>query len=224
MLRGAGFSVVLWAGCYAPRPPAGAPCSTDGSCPTGERCVAGTCGSPSSTGGGGGDLPQPDAAALAPDAAIDAAVMLDAPGLDPSCATDTTCIAAPTLGAISGDTGHQTLHATGSTAAWIRVRVTEDNNDFWGKAVRVQASLTPPAAGAFAVQVYVNAAEDMVECATTIGTHSTSGDVEIVRAGWGETVFSNGVNDGRDVSIAIVPTGSCAPEATWDLTLEGNWN
>jgi hypothetical protein len=38
------LAVVLLAGCYAPQPPQGAPCDDDHPCPTGQSCIAGTCG------------------------------------------------------------------------------------------------------------------------------------------------------------------------------------
>jgi hypothetical protein len=36
-------TLVLLAGCFDPEPPAGVPCSATAPCPTGQRCVGGTC-------------------------------------------------------------------------------------------------------------------------------------------------------------------------------------
>lgn len=77
------WPLLLLAACYAPSAPANAPCSADGSCPTGQRCgIAGTCVT--------GEDPGPIDAALVPDGpdgpggpdAPDARRPVDAPPLD----------------------------------------------------------------------------------------------------------------------------------------------
>lgn len=136
-----------------------------------------------------------------------------------------TCEDAPTLGALSGDTPSTPILRTGHAAAWLRVRVTEDNNEAAGRTLRVAARLLLPPSGDFDVFVYVNAAADVVECERPIGTASTTEDVKLVRASWGEGAIANGDNDGRDVSIEIRPVaGTGAPTQPWMLTVEGNWN
>jgi hypothetical protein len=116
--------------------------------------------------------------------------------------------------------------ASGYKAAWYRVRVSEDDSDVFGLSLRVAAKLTSPSAGMFDVFVYVNTGSDVVECATTTGTVSTSGNTKQVRAEWGESTFSNGSDDGRNVSIEVRPlaTSGCSPSAMWQLEIEGNWN
>src|SRR5262249_35624404 len=142
---------------------------------------------------------------------VDAAVTVDAP-ID-ACAAMDTCGTASMLGAVSGDTGHQTLTASGSTSTWLRVRVTEDDLvDVNGVPLQITVSLTVPAGTDFDVDIYVNPDNDVVECVNTFGTHSTSGDVKTVHANWGETDFTNLDDDSRDVSIAIRSKGACSPD------------
>jgi hypothetical protein len=70
--------VALVAGCYNPSPPAGAPCSLEGTCPSGLDCIDGRCVPPGTAG-------EPDAAI---DARVDAAI--DAP---PDAFVDVTLVA-----------------------------------------------------------------------------------------------------------------------------------
>jgi hypothetical protein len=43
------LALLVAAGCYNPSPPAGAPCTDDNGCPTGQACVAGFCGGSASS-------------------------------------------------------------------------------------------------------------------------------------------------------------------------------
>ncbi len=70
MVRLAVAAFVICAACYAPQAPLGAPCDDDHPCPTGQACIAGTCGGIGGTsdgsitkGDGGGDA-MPTAADL----------------------------------------------------------------------------------------------------------------------------------------------------------------
>jgi hypothetical protein len=81
--------VLLVTGCFAPRPLEGAPCGADGSCPSPQRCVAGTCTTRDPVAGDpavDGDLDEPIDAAI--DVAVDAArdATPDAPP-PPVCST-----------------------------------------------------------------------------------------------------------------------------------------
>jgi hypothetical protein len=162
------------------------------------------------------------------DKTADAAVIVDAAidGALPSCASADMCQSAMMLGTVSGDTGNVKLTASGYRSAWYRVRVTEDDSSVTGLSLRVAAKLTSPGAPMFDVFVYLNAGSDQVECATTTGTTSTAGMTKSVRAEWGEGTFSNGSEDGRNVSIVVRPLAQsgCAAAATWQLEIEGNWN
>jgi hypothetical protein len=177
------------------------------------------------------------AQAAQPGAPIDATVVADAPpilidapvtqpdGTMPStCISTDTCASAIMLGTVSGDTGNMKLMMTGFKSAWFRVRVTEDDNDFPGLTLRVSSKLAFPANG-FETYVYVNSGSDVPsECAITTGTRQTVGNVQTVKAEWGEGVVPNGGDDGRNVSIEVRPVGtSCAAGQEWQLEVEGNW-
>lgn len=163
--------------------------------------------------GGGSDASSLHDSAMPPDA------------LASECPSTDTCAAAMMLGSVSGDTGNQKLSAMGYRAAWYRVRVTEDDSSIGGLTLRVAAKLTSPAAVDFDVFVYVDEGSDVIECSTTTGTVSTSGNVDTVKAEWGEGTISNGNADDRNVSIEVRPkSGQCMQQYTWQLEVEGNWN
>lgn len=198
-------AAVALAACYEPKPPTGAPCEVAAvdSCPSGQACLAGYCCEPAAT------------------APLDAQPAGASPPVD--CASADTCLAAPLLGTVSGDTDHQVLTATGSRAAWYRVRATENDSTLTGRKMRIVARLASPASAAFDVRIYLNAAMDAVECATPIGGSATICDLKVAVANWGEDAFPNFVEDGRDVAIEIRPiSGTCVATARWELTVEGN--
>jgi hypothetical protein len=153
---------------------------------------------------------------------------IDAPKPDAAmnlCSSADTCAGAMVLGSVSGDNTSAKLSASGYQAAWFRVRVTEDDQDIPGLALRVSSKLTFPASVGFETYVYVNAGSDVAsECATTTGTRSTVGNVQTVRAEWGEGFVPNGSDDGRNVSIEVRPVGgNCSMGQMWQLEIEGNW-
>jgi len=154
----------------------------------------------------------------------DATLAPDAGPIASTCASAMTCQTAQQLGTFSGDTGAGTLSANGYQSAWFRVRVTEDYSDAPGLALRLAAKLTAPAGGGFDTFVYVNATSDTIECSTTLGTVTISGNTKEVRAEWGEGFIPNGADDTRDVTIEVRPTTtSCSAGQTWQLQLDGNW-
>jgi hypothetical protein len=196
------IAAIALTACYAPTPPAGAPCvvSAEASCPSGQSCVAGAC--------------CPDGSA-----AVDAGDSAPPVG----CASADACLTSVRLGTLSGDTGHEMLTASGSRAAWLRVRVTENDATLTGRKLRVAAKLTRPAAAEFELRIYVNATTDALECATPLGTSVAICDTRVARASWGEDTFPNGADDSRDVVIEVRPiSGTCVPTGLWELTLEGN--
>lgn len=71
-----GWLLVL-AGCYAPSAPAGVPCADNGACPSGQMCVAGTCGGTLPEDAAGGDAPAFDATVTVDSASPDAAQPTD---------------------------------------------------------------------------------------------------------------------------------------------------
>lgn len=156
---------------------------------------------------------------------IDAAPPIDAPPLTidappvANCMSAQTCQGAMSLEAISGDDGNDKRTASGYQSAWYRVRASEDV--FGNLTLRASAKVTSPAGTTFGVFIYLNENDDQVECSRTVGTTSTNGNDQIVRAEWGDTGFSS---DTRDLSIEVRPmSGACSPSATWQLEIEGNW-
>ena len=155
---------------------------------------------------------------------MDAAPKMDAPpGM--GCASGEQCSSAMSYGMVSGDTGNMKLNAQGYKSAWFRVRVTEDNSSIAPLTLRMAARVTSPPGLPFHVVTYVNTGSDVAECATVVGTPTTNGNTEEVKIEWGETgTFSNGVDDGRDVSIEVrAPTSGCSSSQMWSLEIEGNW-
>jgi hypothetical protein len=195
-------------------------------------CVLAGCASAGSDTGGGNNAADASASLDAPTPLIDAAIA-DAPPIDPppmdaplaTCTGADTCQTATMLGTVSGDSGNIRLNGSGYQSAWYRVRVTEDDSDIFGLSLRVGATVTSSANAAFDVFIYVNTGSDTIECSTTTGTKSVSGNVRQVRAEWGEGTFSNGSDDGRTVSIEVRPlaTSGCSAADTWQLEVEGNW-
>lgn len=166
-----------------------------------------------------------DSALLSKDSSTADMSSTDAAPTNSNCDAALTCTSAMALGTVSGDTGAGTLSASGYQAAWFRVRVTEDYSDSPGLALRVLARLTSPSGSAFDAFVYVNAATDTIECNTTTGTVTSSGNVKEVRAEWGEGFIPNGADDSRDVTIEVRPTAgaSCMVGQSWQLQIDGNW-
>ena len=154
---------------------------------------------------------------------MDAALPIDAPpGM--GCSSGQQCSGAMSLGTVSGDTGNVKLSAQGTKSAWYRVRVTEDNSSVVPLTLRMAARVTSPPGLTFHVATYVNTGSDVVECSTTVGSPTTSGSTEEIKLEWGEMgTFSNGSDDGRDVSIEVKAPATGCSSATWSLEIEGNW-
>ncbi|MGE5182490.1 MAG: hypothetical protein ACM31C_10530 [Acidobacteriota bacterium] len=165
----------------------------------------------------GGQM-QPDAQRI-----VDgAAPPIDAPATM-SCTSSATCQGAKALGSISGDTGSGMVSANGFQSAWLRVRVTEDDSSVIGNDLSVTATLTLPAGEQFDVLLYVNSGSDVVECTTSSGTATKTGNTEQLRITWGEGSVANGSDDSRDVSVEIRPTSTaCSPSSMWQLVVQGN--
>lgn len=163
----------------------------------------------------------PPADAPAP-SSVDAPPPIDA--MVDLCPSGITCQAAPMLGSVSGDTGSDRLMTSGFQSTWIRVRVTEDYSGFAGIGLSLSATLTPPPGVQFGIFLYLNKNQDLLECVTQAGATTMNGASTTVRPVWGETSGdSNGVEDGRTVSIEIRQlSGTCAPDQMWQLQIVGN--
>ena len=198
-------TLLLGPGCFAPNRPPGSPCLDDNSCLADQTCRGGVC---------------EDTDAAPADAAPPPR---DAPVSTVSCAAQEVCAAARGLGAVSGDTGAARVTASGHRGAWLRVRVTEDDTDVPGRPTRITAALTTAATSPYELRVHVDPTRDVLECATTLGTVTTSGASQQVHAQWGEDSLPNGASDSRDVVLEIRPVGAaCDPSATWTLAVTGN--
>jgi len=155
--------------------------------------------------------------------AVDGAPATDAATSSETCTTTQTCQAAVILGTVSGDSGSQMVTTSGYQAAWVKVRVTEDNGSIGGQKLKVTATLTSPAAAAFDVLVYVNPDNDVIECASPTGTPTTNGNVETLSVKWGEGAVGNSDDDSRTVAIEVRPKStSCSPAQTWQLVVKGD--
>src|SRR5262245_2191439 len=151
----------------------------------------------------------PDAAPGTPDAAPDAAPgtpdahpqpLPDAANTTPDamtgvpCESGAVCTAAMTLPAVSGDTGLQKQNAQGYQSAWYSIRVTEDDAGLGPVYMSAEVKLTSPIGTDFDLFVYLNVDSDVTqECSMIAGTKTVTGNVESVKAKWGETggIFSN---------------------------------
>ncbi|HUS32924.1 MAG TPA: hypothetical protein VMZ53_30690 [Kofleriaceae bacterium] len=156
---------------------------------------------------------------------MDAALQIDAPSMSTGCTSSQQCTSAMMLGNVSGDSGNAKLTAQGYQSAWYRVRVTEDNSTVVPLTLRMAARVTSPPGMTFHVATYVNTGSNAVECATTVGSPTTAGNTEEIKIEWGEMgTFSNGSDDGRDVSIEVkAPASGCSSSLMWQLEVEGNW-
>ena len=150
----------------------------------------------------------------------------DAPMMNTCPGTDTCATAMMITPSISGDTGNAKVMKSGYQSAWFRVRVTEDESGSIGLTLRVASKLTFPPNG-FETFVYVNAGSDVAaECSITTGTRTTTGNLQTVKAEWGEGIIPNGSSDSRNVTIEVRPVAgntSCSSAQMWQLEIEGNW-
>jgi hypothetical protein len=170
--------------------------------------------------------PDEDAGAPAKDAggASDAGGGGDAGGGTPTaCNATNTCAASTDLGSISGDQGSDSVTQQGSTSAWFKVRVTEDDNSVFGTKLKMYATLQSPAGANFDLFVYVPGS-DTIECSTVSATSTSTGAFDSANVSFGEGgALSNGSADDRTVTVEVRHvSGACSPSAKWTLNLYGN--
>lgn len=145
------------------------------------------------------------------------------PGSDAATLPSNTCMTARSIGTVSGDQGATTATGTGGCAEWVSVRVTEDDGNAIGKAMKAKLTLTPLGSD-FDLYVFFEPNADELSCTFPYASSTTSGATpETVFLAWGEGTVANGKEDGRTLRAAIVkPGGACAPDAGWRLLVEGN--
>lgn len=137
----------------------------------------------------------------------------------------TDCLAATSLGSVSGDTGSGTKTATGTDSKFLQVTVTEDDSAvFTSKDPKVRITLSSTG-GNFDLYTYLGPTKGDgggVEC-TTIKASSTnpSGD-DLVALSWNDNRPIGGSDDTRVVSIEVRATMPSCEGASWTLKVEGN--
>lgn len=142
----------------------------------------------------------------------------DPPGA--SCAAPDPCASATDLGSVSGDTGSDTVSASGSTSQWFKVRVTENDDDIFGVKLRMRAELTSPSGTNYDLYVYVGGS--CSQAATGQSTLTSTTDTVSSSFGEGGT-FSNGSSDSKDVIVEVRHvSGPCNASSPWTLTISGN--
>ncbi len=136
------------------------------------------------------------------------------------------CQQATDYGAVSGDTGSQSVTVSGSQPQWVKVRVTEDDSGIVGHKLKVTATLDSPPGENFDLYVYVNTSSDVsLECSALAGSSTNAAGVtDTVSKSWGEGTIPNGSDDSRNVSIEVraAAGATCNSSSTWSLTVKGN--
>jgi hypothetical protein len=130
-----------------------------------------------------------------------------------------TCETAREFGSVIGDLAGDPATTEGRCTEWVRVRVLEQDDGWFGTAVKLKATLTPPAGALFDLSAFVNLDSDLNECRTPTGNaRRMSGGVEI-DLGWGEGFLANSVDDSRTLTLQIRSTTGQCSEQPWRLTI-----
>jgi hypothetical protein len=140
-----------------------------------------------------------------------------------ACTATAPCASAADLGAVSGDTGADVLSAQGTTSAWFRVMVDENDNGLAGVKLLASATLDSPAGANFDLYLYVGSAGAQECSAVSAQSTQTSGS-DSAGVSFGESgVLANGSKDSRYVTVEVRHvSGTCASNAKWTLTFKGN--
>lgn len=144
-------------------------------------------------------------------------------GTTAGCGAPNTCLAATSLGNLSGDTGAGTLTRQGSSSEWFTVRITEDDSGTFGSPLKARLTLSSPAGTNYDLYVYVPDS-DTRACTTPTHTGVGSSADDVVNLDFGEQgLFANGSDDSRTVSVEVRhSSGPCDAAHKWTLTLRGN--
>ena len=124
--------------------------------------------------------------------------------------TSPGCGSVTTLGSVSGDTGAQTLSATGYSERFLRVNITEDNTGSFSD-LDAQITLTSPPGTDFDLYVYCAA------CSGTplVSNNSTATD----RVNIGRNDVAGTTNYSIIIEIRWFSSNACG---NWSLLVEGN--
>jgi hypothetical protein len=170
-----------------------------------------------SSGGGAGDT-----------SSVGGASSGGAPAPTVPCDAGVACPTAASIGHVSGDTRADTVSADGTTSTWLHVTVTEDDSAWAGRPVRLRATLTSAAAGAFELHAYldVSARDDAgLDCVHDVARSVPGAGASALDFSWGDPPdgSANGYDDGRTVALEVRNvSGTCAAGAPWHLDVRGN--
>ena len=144
-----------------------------------------------------------------------------------SCDVGAACSAGRLIGSVSGDTADAGVTATGTTSAWLHVRVSEDNSAWTGHPLRLHATLTSPAGADFELHAFLDTSRTNdagLDCTHEVGTAVHGADGSTLDITWGDPpdASANGVDDGRTVALEVRPVaGECHAGAAWTLDVHG---
>jgi hypothetical protein len=131
-----------------------------------------------------------------------------------------TCETARGFGQVIGDAAGNPAMTEGRCAEWVRVRVVEQDDGWFGTAVKLKATLTPPAGGSFDLAAFVNVDADLAECRTPTGSsRAANGGAVEIDLGWGEGFLANSVDDSRTLTLQIRSTTGQCSEQPWRLAI-----
>jgi len=171
-------------------------------------------------GGDAGAPPMPsvptDAAISRPDRAVPESpdvALSDASSDVPSCSATQLCTTPSMGGAVSGDTGADTLAVMGSISTFVRFNISEDDHTpLVPKRMRFAATLNSPGAD-FDLFLHADGCTSMLD-------RSEAGFTESVDLTWDD---AQGEESARALILEVRhKTGACDSSRPWVLTVRGN--
>ena len=142
------------------------------------------------------------------------------------CTAPNTCVGGITMTPVSGDKNADTSTQTGSTARWLKIRVSEDSSSLLAASMKLKLTLTSPPGTNFDMRVFLAGDGSGQKCPPEGAdrTTNTVAGADVTSIEWGEMAgISNGSDDDRTVSVEIVHvSGTCTTGQNWTLLAEGN--
>lgn len=137
----------------------------------------------------------------------------------------TECLAATSLGSISGDKGAASKTESGSDSKFFQITLTEDDSSvFSSKDLKVRITLASTG-GNFDLYTYLGPPKGEgggVECTTTKASSTNPAGDDLVALSWNDNRPIGGLDDSRVVSIEVRATMPKCDAASWTLKIEGN--
>ena len=143
-------------------------------------------------------------------------------GMTGDCPNVDTCQGASGIGLVSGDSGSDTVGASGSESTWIEFQVTENDDSLVGAQLSFTATLQSPAGADFDLYVYRSGAGGASGCNGTMQSSMSVGSQDAVSMTWGEGLVPNGLDDGVWVAVEIRAKNDECSAQQWVLEVEGN--